>query len=215
MKQISPTTGERIIALIITLVLARHGKAPKISPTQKDEDRTLNELGFEQAKKLAAKIGDTEFDSVLCSPLLRAHETIMIAVNSRTKIKTVPELTCPTDGVHPIDRMFNQLGYKPLSDYFAHELGDHLKTWGRTALEKVLDALGEKPSQTVLVGGHAILQNALGWAICEALTEAKADAEKARAMVLTVSLGEGEAFKLTPPIAPSEGEATCEHIKLD
>ena len=212
MTKTIPPRGERIAALITTLVLARHGKAPKTSPDQRDEDRVLNELGTTQANKLAAKIGHIQFDRVLSSPLKRAVDTTEIATGQKCTVTIIPELTCPTDGVHPIDKMFNELGYKPMSDYFAHPLGGHLKVWGRVALEKVLDALGDKPNQTVLVGGHAVLQNALGWAFCAELVEADvAIAPDAMDCVLATSLGECEAFSLSL----CEGVVSCEHIKLD
>lgn len=207
------------MALITTLILVRHGKAPKTSPEQRDWDRALSEIGTEQSKKLGVKIAGIKFDHVVCSPLPRAVQTIEIATDYRYTITIIGSLACPTDGVHPIDRMFNQLGYKPLSDYFAHELGDHLKIWGRTALERVLDALGEKPNQIVLVGGHAVLQNALGWALCEAVHKDTSIAgDVATEFILETSLGECEAFFLKPRVtlcSGDGGEVFCEHIKLD
>ncbi len=213
------STGERILALVKTIVLARHGKAPKTFPDQRDEARILNDLGVTQAKKLGEKIADLTFDAVVSSPLTRACETLKIATEGKYQIVLFSELTCPTDGVHPIDIMFNELGYATLYDYFAHELGDHLKAWGRTALDAILNHLGNKPDQVVLVGGHAVLQNALGWAFCEALhRDTSVAGDVATEFILETSLGECEGFFLKPCVMLAEGddgEVICEYIKLD
>src|SRR3989344_7672076 len=100
--------------------------------------------------------------------------------------------------------MFNapDMGYVPLAKYFEHPLGEHLKTWGRTALEAVVTSISMKPGQKVLVGGHAVLQNALLWAIAEACREAGAQGTNyVEEMALQVGLGDAEAFHVTvyPP----------------
>ncbi len=217
MQKTTPHTGERIATLITLLVLARHGKAPKTSPDQQDEDRTLSELGIAQAKKLRAKLEGMTFDTVLSSPLVRARDTVAIAIENKNSIVLIDELTCPTDGIHPVDTMFNELGYRPLQDYFDHQHGDHLKAWGITALEKVLDTIEGKPGQKVLIVGHAVLQNALAWALCEALRNT-VENDAAMEIIMETPLGEGEAFALktyVKLVGGDSGEIHCEHIKQD
>ncbi|HEY9584009.1 MAG TPA: hypothetical protein VJI33_00285 [Candidatus Paceibacterota bacterium] len=157
----------------------------------------------------------------MSSPLQRVKQTLTIATNGIYQIQEVPELTCPTDGVHPIDVMFNApgMGYVPLAKYFEHQLGEHLKVWARTALMAVVTYISMKPGKKVLVGGHAVLQPALMWAIAEAMmaygegfkTENACDIQK---MALEVNLQECEALRLN--IACHEAGVTrCEHITLD
>ncbi len=219
MKIILPpaTIGRLFLQTVQTIILVRHAKAPKTSPEQKDEDRQINQLGHDQAKKLGLKLQTFEFDAVLSSPLQRVKQTLAIATNSRYPVIEVPELTCPTGG-HPIDIMFNELGYVPMAKYFKHPLGNHLKWWGQKALEAVVGSLSPKPNQTVLVGGHAVLQNALAWAIAEALEKefGAAGTVGAQNMVLDETLNDAEAFRLTlgfGNITPHR--LNYEHITLD
>lgn len=208
----TPSIGESFASLVTTAILVRHCKAPK-TDSGKDEDRVLNEVGQAQAKKLADRLKGIEFDTLLASPLRRVGQSLAIATpSSGLSIQTVTELTCPTDGVHPVDVMFNApgMGYAPLSKYFAHTLGEHLQTWAQTALVAICDRLDKRPNQTVLVGGHAVLQPALGWAICGSLI-GRLDVKEASAMMLDTELGEGEAFELIL----SDGTLKCRHIMLD
>lgn len=210
---------------VYTITLVRHAKAPKTSPDQKDEDRVLNQVGLEQAARLGVKLRGMGMNSnaVLSSPLIRAVETLRIATGNQKAITTVPALTCATGPDSPIDIMFNELGYVPMTKYFEHPLGEHLKEWGRTALEAVIGALEPKPNQEVLVGGHAVLQNALLWAIFETLQDIQQEgtgdfrvdgAECAEKMALEINLGDAEAFKFTRACHEA-GMCSCEHIKLD
>ena len=60
-----------------TLLLLRHGKAEEATAGQADVDRTLNELGRNQARAIGRfiKDRDLQLDLVLCSPAKRAKET--------------------------------------------------------------------------------------------------------------------------------------------
>jgi hypothetical protein len=114
--------------------------------------------------------------------------------------------------------MWAELGNVPLAEYFKHRLGDELKKWAEKALIGLLreietlcpDYTGQ---HSVLVGGHALLQNALLWAIAEEIAqEAATGAESVERMALEDILGEGEAFVLTFPNHEG-GVTTCEHLR--
>lgn len=206
------TTGQRFVSLVKTIVLVRHAKAPKMFPDQKDEDRMVNQTGHDQAKALGLVLKMFEFDIVLSSPLKRVQQTISIATDGRYLVTEVPELNCPPKS-SPVDIMFAELGYEPMSRYFEHPLGEHLKDYGRNAFAAVMRHLPESPPLAVLVGGHAVLQNALGWAICEAL-ESRFSVREPLEMVLNTSLGDGEAFRIIPGYCGSNA-LWGEHIALD
>ncbi len=192
------TLSERFLALVQTIVIVRHAKAPKMSPDQPDEDRMVNQAGHDQAKKLAEKLQGFDFDIVLSSPLKRVKQTLAIATNGRYPVTEVSELNCPPKG-SSIDIMFNELGYVPLAKYFEHPFGEHLKEYGRAAFAAVMRNLPETPRQQVLVGGHAVLLNALVWATAEAMEEYfGAGVAVAKKMALTEILNDAEAFRLTP-----------------
>ena len=201
----------RVVQWVRSLFLLRHTKAVKVNSTDRDDDRQLNELGIAQAQKLAAKIDIVDFDTVLSSPLIRVHQTLKIAIGGDYEVQSLPELTCATGDGNPIDVMFNELGYSPMTKYLEHPLGEHLKVWGETALESVLKWLpDERRQQTVMVGGHAVLQNALGLAFCQVL-EGFGNCEETKAYILNTPLGEGEVFKISPRV----NKIAFRHIKLD
>lgn len=213
------TIGRLFLQTVQSIVLVRHAKAPKINQTDMDDDRVVNQLGHDQAKKLGLKMQTYDFDVMLSSPLQRVKQTLSIATNGRNPIIEVPELTCAVGDGNPIDVMFNELGYVPMSKYLEHSLGDHLKVWGRTALEAVVSKLEVRSCQQVLVGGHAVLQNALTWAIAEAL-EKNCDwvngFHRAQNMALDETLNDGEGFILHIKQRPAGAfHVTAEHITLD
>ncbi len=197
------TITNQIIRCSKTIVLARHGKAVKINPDDPDEKRCLNELGFKQAVKLGDKLDKMgyEFDAVLSSPLSRARMTIAIATCGRHIVHDVPELTCSTTPGSPIDVMWTDLGNVPLTNYLEHRLASELKSWSEVALKKMLEKLGSithnRGNNTVLVGGHALLQPALAYQITNILKTNGLDTILAENMFLNKILGEGEAFVLT------------------
>ncbi len=213
-------TDSKIAALLrvstSTIVLARHGKAPKLFDEQRDGERMLNDKGIDQAKQLGQRIGTTNFDVVLSSPLKRVEDTLSIATGGRQYvINSVPELTIPDNSEHPIMIMFNALSYSPMCKYIEHPLGEQLKHYGRTALETILARLNtEKVGQKILIGGHAVLLNALVWAMADPLElEGGMNASQLRIMALETSLGECEAFEIT--LRLGSDTALCRHIKLD
>ncbi len=217
---ITNTVGERLVALVKTIVFARHGKAVKANPSDPDETRQLNQLGFEQALKLGAKLTPYRFDLVLSSPLLRARMTMAVATVGHYVVHDVPELSCLTGPESPIEKMWAELGNVPISHYFKHPLAEGLREWTNKAKEAFLDAIANhghmRGGQTVLVGGHALLQNALACALAAALHEqGMADAAAASNMAANEILSDGEAFVFTLDRLCCQNRVISEHIKLD
>ena len=214
MTKNSPTTGEQILARVSSVVLFRHAKAPSTGPEQKDWDRKINDVGTGQAKKLAAKLEGAVFDTILSSPVPRVVETVEIATGNTQVITLIGNFTCPTDGIHPIDVMANTpgYGYASMAKYLEHELAEHLIIWGLEAATAFANTLPDKPNQTVLVGGHAVLQPAVAWGIIEMLRESGvAIPAEVEQLILNVNLKECEALKLSL----NEGKITCEYLMLD
>lgn len=216
MATTAPTTGERIVTLIKTIILARHGKAVKANPSDPDEARQLNQLGFEQAQKLGIKLKPYLFDQVVSSPLPRARMTMAIATCGRHVVHDIPALTCSTGQESPIEKMWGDLGNVPLTEYFKHPLGNELKVWANTALNAILNAIGGGSGKTVLVGGHALLQNALALTIATELHgHGIEDSTKASDMATAEILSEGEAFVLTLDRLSGQNRVITEHLRLD
>ena len=210
------TENTNLVAAILgTLVLARHSQAIKAKPGQKDSARRLTELGMKQAEGLAHEVGNIDFGLVVSSPLQRAMYTTELA----TCYAPVPlkELGVDADDEKdPINIMFNQLGYAPLSAYFEHELAEHLKNWACTAAAAVLEVAESKAAEVgrpinMFVGGHAVSQNALLWAIAELIGE-DANTSIITNMALNTQLGEAHAFIVD--FAAMDGTLpTCSVIK--
>lgn len=207
-----------LTSVISTITMARHGKAPSVLG-KPDSERVLGELGLQQAGALKAKLKDHPVDLVVSSPLVRAVDTISIATGKpKTDIILLAALGCSDDPADPLNIMYNELGYVPLitddlekPGYFQHELTHNLKDYGHMALKSVI-AVSEEASRRlggrpihVIIGGHAVCQNALAWALCEQLEQ---DGPAAQ-LVTRTSLGEAEAFRFDLTGA----EIACEHIK--
>ena len=191
------TNGSITVAEIIsTLVLARHGNTNKATAGQKDADRTLTQLGLEQATKLAEVVGDIDFSLVVSSPLKRAMYTTELATCYAPM--PVAELGCTDDPNDPINIMFGKLGYALLGAYFEHELGEHLKVWARSAANSVLEHAKVQSGRdgkpiNVFAGGHAVCQNALLWALAEKMENAT-DRKQLTKIAMNTALGEAHAF---------------------
>jgi hypothetical protein len=210
----------RILAhLVKTIVLARHGKAVKINPADSDNERQLNALGLEQAIKLGKKLESFVFDAILSSPLPRARMTMAIAICGRYAVKSIPELTCDTGPESPIDKMWTELGNVPIVKYFEHSLGHELKMWAEIALHSLLENLSRlvhgRGTQTVLVGGHALLQNAFAYQIARVLRAEGMDSTNLETMTANEILSEGEAFVITLDRLSGNNRVIAEHLRLD
>lgn len=210
-------TTPKIWEVASVLVLARHGKAVA-AEGRPDAERELTGLGARQANALGVTLRRFGINVVLSSPIKRVMDTMALTSTAISRglssynIAPVPELTCSDDPTDSIQIMWAKLGNVPLNQYFAHKLGEHLKIWGRTALNAVIRELENGgPKQKVLIGGHTLLQNALLWAIGEMLEESEVFGYLA---VQTIAhqniLGEGEAFVVR---FDDDGRADCEYIR--
>ncbi len=218
-NQMKTTVGQHLVTNLREIALARHGKAVG-QPGGPDEARELNELGFRQALALGVALEPYKLNLVLSSPLKRARRTMAIATCG-SAVWDVQELTCSTAPTDPVQIMWAELGNKPLAEYFEHRLGRELKVWAEKALIGLLreietlcpDYTGQ---HSVLVGGHALLQNALLFAIAKAVAKedcwAAAGIETVEKMALEDILGEGEAFVVKFPCHEA-GVTTCEHLR--
>jgi hypothetical protein len=141
-----------------------------------------------------------------------------VATCGRNFVWDVENLTYSTNPEDPIQIMWAELGNTPLARYFEHRLGNSLKVWAQIALGDLMDGIETINDKvgTVLVGGHAILQNALLWAIAKAVAKeccwASTGINTAEQMALEAILGEGEAFVLKFACHEA-GVTTCEHIR--
>jgi len=149
-------------------------------------------------------------------------KTLEIATEGNNEIIPIPELTCNVGDGNPVDLMFNELAYSPLSKYFEHPLGKQLKEWARTALRAITDETEKRnpnvKSLDILIGGHAVLQNAIGWAIFDEVYEAsnvdhQMHQNKTVELIMQVNLKEASAFKLTLSLPGSNVPVSCEYIQ--
>jgi hypothetical protein len=126
-------------------------------------------------------------------------------------IRLVQELTCTDNALDPIQIMWAKLGNTPISRYFAEAAGEYLKTWGRTALGAIIRELQNgRHGQKVLICGHAVLQNALLWAVGEMLETSGVFGHLAIQTLAEVTLGEGEAFVVR---FDDDGRADCDYLR--
>jgi hypothetical protein len=188
----------RIQESIASVTFLRHGNAAKALAGQSDSLRELTPLGLRQAQALADKLKrfapDGGYNVVMSSPLERAMKTTLYAA-------CIPPKACPAFGIsddleHPLNQMFIELMYAPLTTYLQHELGFHLREWGDKALEAVVLAAedfkaehGEKAH--MVFGGHAVMQPMAALALLEALGVPALDIPD---VILNKNLGEAQAL---------------------
>lgn len=209
------TNTIELMRLFEILILARHGNAEKL-PGGKDADRQLSEKGKQQAEKLGAALEGYHFDVIVSSPLTRASDTAMIATGRPGEFREIVhlnELAPDTDDKNcPLNIMFEKLMYSPLAKYYEHELADHLKTWGRVALQAIVDhirSLGLKDRARVFVGGHAVCQNAVAWALAEILErDGVVSHGELTCLAMDTMLGEAQAIEVNF----LEDSIQCRHI---
>jgi len=67
-----------------TLYLLRHAKSRETAATHRDFDRRLNQSGGEAARVLGSRMAAEKLSNalVICSPAVRARETLEIMLNS-------------------------------------------------------------------------------------------------------------------------------------
>jgi broad specificity phosphatase PhoE len=80
---------------VTTILLARHGESDwnRSQRWQGFADRPLTDLGRRQAAELAARLGETELDTIYSSDLRRARETAEIVARSKgLDVHATPDL---------------------------------------------------------------------------------------------------------------------------
>lgn len=197
-SDISATT---IRDCFLSLDLARHGNSVKNTNGQPDAERMLSSQGIIQAHLISAQLV-TAYDLVASSGVLRAETTtqIMTGYNYPTVIKAMT--LCAEDMEDPLNVMFMDLGYASLKTYFNHKLGERLKQWSFTALAAIMQetrVVAPLGCADVFVGGHAVCQPGIAWAIGTILREESVpggnDLEEAM-IELSPGLGEAEVIRL-------------------
>lgn len=148
-----------------TLTFLRHGKADRAAS---DFDRVLGEAGRDQAAECRMRLESPEFDVVFSSPAPRAIATAAI-VSGKPESAIFPiNQMYPwpdTDDGAVIDRVFNDLGYAPLSAYLSEPDGQVVSRYGNLVWSVLRDTIGNVEGK-VLVSGHAVLSPSIGVAAC-------------------------------------------------
>jgi broad specificity phosphatase PhoE len=81
--------------VLTTILLARHGESDwnRVGRWQGHADRPLTDLGREQARVLAARLGEIDLDAIYSSDLERARDTAeIVAATKGLAVTAVPEL---------------------------------------------------------------------------------------------------------------------------
>lgn len=140
----------------------RHGKSLK---APKDLDRVLCQEGEIQAQQRRIKLGSPKFDLAIASHASRAVATGEL-VSDQTEVLTLVELYTPSgkDG-EELDALFAKLGYASLEEYKKAGGWPLLERYARIAIAAVKDASTKRNAKNVLVVGHAVLLNAIGFVL--------------------------------------------------
>jgi hypothetical protein len=192
-------TAQELLGLFSLLFLGRHGNAPTVQGVP-DRVKPLSDKGRAQAASVAEQIATICYDAVFSSPLHRANETAKL-VTGWKEVTPLSTLEISEDATDPLNIMFNSkgLGYAPLSKYFEHPLAEDLKNWAFKALEQIVEESRKlhPTGMQVLVGGHAVCQPAIGWALAQVLKgdNVKGALELEDAM-MTIDLGEAEVITI-------------------
>lgn len=134
----------------------RHANTNK-SPV--DMDRTITDVGREQAKVAGQKLAHVHFDQVLASSALRTKQTAEAILG--TGCWEIQQLDIlyhlpDSEGESICNAMFRELGYASLREYYKHANADTLRRLGQTASQVLEGYQG-----TTMVVSHAVLINAI------------------------------------------------------
>lgn len=155
--QSAPRRAETVVTYI------RHGNTGK---AKTDRERQLTEKGYEQARARGQKLGQ-RFDLVLASAVDRAVRTAEGIIDNQPDLKIIPveELYTPPGPVgEAITALSDKLGYATLSKYMQEEGGMvAMNIYALRAGAAITKHILEHDGQNVLVVGHAVLLNAIGY----------------------------------------------------
>lgn len=171
-----------------TITFVRHAKA---DPAKIDSQRMLSEKGREQAAALREKLGAPVFDLVLASSAQRTMSTAAIVAGCEEGQVFPVDLMYPDpekpEG-KPLDKLFNELGYAPLTTYFTHLGGYLVRQHGKEVWKLLQGMIGD--AENVLVVGHAVLLPAAAFIGTEWR-------ESIAYLISELNMGECEGFRLT------------------
>jgi broad specificity phosphatase PhoE len=159
---------------VLTLVLTRHGLTPRSDPEQhlgQHIDIGLSEEGLDQARALAARIGDEHFDWIVASPLRRAAETARVIAGDRP-VELDPRLMemdygrwegLTYDGIDVVDGDYRRRWTEDPADLSCPggESGNDVATRARSFLADQLAASPGPTERIVLAVAHASLNRVL------------------------------------------------------
>ena len=152
-----------------SVTFIRHGQAVP-APDGRDVYRVLTGIGRRQSTERAGNLrshGLWDFRMVCSSIAERTLDTAeVISGWNRWHIRRIPDMYPDPkigDGM-VIDRMFTQLGYAPLREYFAHQNADVIRAHGAQVWRQLQRRIVK--ARSALVTGHAVLLPATAWAAC-------------------------------------------------
>ncbi len=169
----------------------RHGKAKPVAENQRDADRQLSEVGIQQGIDLGETVDYSKVSVVISSSAPRAFMTASLATGF--KIEDIVKLDAlypepDNDVCREFDRLFNLLGYAPVTEYLSEEGGDCVLDWAGAVWPLVAAEISTGDDE-VCVFGHAVCQQALGMVVCKdhpALVE----------RISKVTLGEAQGYEI-------------------
>jgi len=162
----TPNKLENTLTNSLRITFVRHGNTNK---AENDLDRQLTDRGHQQAihrgKRLA--LGST-FDLGLSSHAVRAIVTRTLLLEAQDDPEGIPvteaaELYAPTgeDGDR-LDELVAEIGSYLFRPYWEKD-AKLFQRYAGPAIRKIRDAAMETDARNILVVGHAILLNALGF----------------------------------------------------
>ena len=183
--QETPVSATSVLGLIGELILVRTPHSP------------INVWGKTQTDTIKKELDVKNVAVVLSSMSPGSVETALIATEKPLdEIVQMPELSLPVAD-HPTEVMFRQLGNTTLQRYFEHDLGGHMRAYGRNALAHILARIREEnitssARPTILVVGHEVYLNAIAWALAQVFKKDGYDARCINHSALYTVLNEGD-----------------------
>ncbi len=179
-------------------MFGRHGSALKATPGQEDHARELSPKGEAQVASIAQQLAGEKFDVVVASRAERARRTAHIATCcccDLEDIGTIEAFVISEDSKEPLNVMFAQLVYAPISEYHKHELAEYLHDMGSAAVGQIVEhtaAVKTSTSMRVFVGGHAVFHPQTVYALASILENDVCEATRLKNFARNLNLGEAE-----------------------
>lgn len=152
----------------VQFVFARHGQAHPAKIGQQDQDRSLNETGIEQAKKLEQALINMAFDLALISPTNRNWQTAEIVLKDMPpEMMELEALLNHPDGQvnATIKAMYEELGHTTFRAYLRHPNAEALRVFAAQAASEIEGEVALRADEAtafdVFVSGNSVLMNAI------------------------------------------------------